>query len=108
MSTPKPATAAIVAQQQALRGSLPFSDTQDFDDAARGLLGTRSPGAVTKEDGSVIWDGDTYSFLEGESPDTVNPSLWRQSQLVARQGLYEVVEGIYQVRGLDLSNVTFV
>ncbi|MET9314104.1 alkyl sulfatase dimerization domain-containing protein [Kribbella sp. NPDC003505] len=55
-----------------------------------------------------MWDNDSYAFLDGDAPDTVHPSLWRQSQLVARQGLFEVVDGIYQARGLDLSNVTFV
>ena len=59
-------------------------------------------------DGRVVWDNDRYDFLSGDAPTTVHPSLWRQSQLAARQGLYEVVEGIYQVRGLDLSNITFV
>ena len=108
MSRSKPASPAIVRQQQALRDSLPFHDTQDFDDTSRGLLGRRTPNAVTTEDGRVVWDNDTYDFLQGEAPDTVNPSLWRQSQLVATQGLFEVVEGIYQVRGFDLSNVTFI
>ncbi|MCB7136165.1 alkyl/aryl-sulfatase [Cellulosimicrobium marinum] len=108
MTTPKPASERIVRQQRALLDSLPFSDTQDVEDAARGFLGRRTPGAVTADDGRVVWDGDTYDFLTGDAPDTVNPSLWRQSTLVAQQGLYEVVEGIYQVRGLDLSNVTFV
>ncbi|MEU2198737.1 alkyl sulfatase dimerization domain-containing protein [Isoptericola sp. NPDC019482] len=108
MSSPKPATPAIAEQQAELLGTLPFSDTQDFDDAARGLLGRRTPNAVTKPDGTVVWDNDTYGFLAGDAPDTVNPSLWRQSKLVAEQGLFEVVEGIYQVRGFDLSNVTFI
>ncbi|MFD6175626.1 MULTISPECIES: alkyl/aryl-sulfatase [unclassified Isoptericola] len=107
-STPKPATPTIAAQQRELLGRLPFSDTQDFDDASRGFLGRRTPNAVTKDDGTVVWDNDTYAFLEGDAPDTVNPSLWRQSKLVAEQGLFEVVEGIYQVRGFDLSNVTFI
>ncbi|MGN6241184.1 MAG: alkyl/aryl-sulfatase [Cellulosimicrobium cellulans] len=108
MSTPKPATPAIVAQNSALLQALPFSDTQDFDDAARGLVARREPNAITADDGRVVWDNDTYAFLEGDAPDTVNPSLWRQSKLVAEQGLFEVVEGIYQVRGFDLSNVTFI
>ncbi|MEV3931150.1 MULTISPECIES: alkyl/aryl-sulfatase [unclassified Streptomyces] len=99
---------SVTQQQTELRERLPFSDTQDFDDATRGLIARRVPGAVTAEDGTVVWDNDTYAFLEGDAPDTVNPSLWRQSRLVAEQGLFEVVEGIYQVRGLDLSNVTFV
>lgn len=107
-SASKPAQPFIAQQQNELRERLPFSDTQDFEDAARGLIARREPNAVTAADGRVVWDNDTYAFLEGDAPDTVNPSLWRQSQLVAEQGLFEVVEGIYQVRGLDLSNVTFV
>jgi alkyl sulfatase BDS1-like metallo-beta-lactamase superfamily hydrolase len=55
-----------------------------------------------------VWDTDSYAFLTGEAPTSVNPSLWRQSALVAKQGLYEVVESLYQVRGLDLSNMTIV
>lgn len=109
MSTaPKPVTPTIAAQQQALLDSLPFSDRQDFEDATRGRLGRRTPNAITADDGRVVWDNDTYAFLTGDAPDSVNPSLWRQSTLVAEQGLFEVVEGIYQVRGLDLSNVTFI
>ncbi|MFD4374339.1 alkyl/aryl-sulfatase [Streptomyces sp. NPDC058486] len=108
ISSSKDAQPFITDQHARLRERLPFSDTQDFDDASRGLIARRAPGAVTAEDGTTVWDGDTYAFLEGEAPDTVNPSLWRQSRLVAQQGLFEVVEGIYQVRGLDLSNVTFV
>ncbi|NEA37962.1 alkyl sulfatase dimerization domain-containing protein [Streptomyces sp. SID11385] len=107
-SASKPAQPYIAQQQAALRARLPFADTRDFDDASRGLLARREPGAVAAEDGRTVWDNDTYAFLDGEAPDTVNPSLWRQSRLVAQQGLFEVVEGIYQVRGLDLSNVTFV
>ncbi|MDX3427628.1 MBL fold metallo-hydrolase [Streptomyces sp. NBC_01696] len=107
-TTPKPAQPSIAQQQAEIRQRFPFSDTQDFDDANRGLVGRRDPNAVTGEDGTTLWDNGTYAFLEGDAPDTVNPSLWRQSQLVATQGLFEVVEGIYQVRGFDLSNVTFV
>ena len=107
-TTPKPATGTIIAQQRELLESLPFSDTQDFTDAQRGFLGRREPSAVTADDGRVVWDNGTYSFLDGDAPDTVNPSLWRQSKLVATDGLFEVVPGIYQVRGMDLSNITFV
>lgn len=98
----------VVSQQRRIRESLPFGDADDFDAADRGFLGRLEPGEVRDDDGRVVWDGDAYAFLDGEAPDTVNPSLWRQSKLVARQGLYEVVPGIYQARGLDLSNVTFV
>ena len=58
--------------------------------------------------GGVVWDGESYNFLKGEPPASVHPSLWRQSTLAARHGLFEVVPGIYQVRGFDLSNITFV
>jgi alkyl sulfatase BDS1-like metallo-beta-lactamase superfamily hydrolase len=104
----KAASAAVAAQQQALRESLPFHDERDLESATRGLIGRRASGVVTAEDGRVVWDNDGYSFLTGDAPDTVNPSLWRQSTLVAEQGLFEVVPGIYQVRGLDLSNMTVV
>ncbi|NLE78483.1 MAG: MBL fold metallo-hydrolase [Rhodococcus sp.] len=107
-SNPKSASPTIVEQQRALRESLPFADDQDFADATRGLIARRDPNSVTAEDGRVLWDNATYDFLEGEPPDTVNPSLWRQSKLAAIDGLFEVVPGIYQVRGLDLSNTTFV
>ncbi|NIJ12103.1 alkyl sulfatase BDS1-like metallo-beta-lactamase superfamily hydrolase [Saccharomonospora amisosensis] len=98
----------VVSRQRRTREALPFSDTDDFAAADRGFLGRLEPSEVRDDDGRVVWDGDAYAFLDGEAPDTVNPSLWRQSELVARQGLYEVAPGIYQVRGLDLSNVTFV
>jgi hypothetical protein len=91
-----------------LTGSLPFEDTADFDDADRGFLGALEPCVIRAADGRVVWDNDSYDFLSGQAPASVHPSLWRQSQLAAKQGLYEVVEGVYQVRGLDLSNISFI
>jgi alkyl sulfatase BDS1-like metallo-beta-lactamase superfamily hydrolase len=86
-----------------------LSDRQDFDDADRGFLGALEPCVISAADGREIWNNDAYAaFLTGACPDTVNPSLWRQSQLTAKQGLYEVTDGIYQVRGLDLSNMTLI
>lgn len=89
---------------------LAWDDDQDFADADRGFLGRLDPCVVRDAEGRLIWDNDAYAFLEqgGEAPPTVHPSLWRQGRLTAKQGLYEVVPGIYQVRGLDLSNITFV
>ena len=58
--------------------------------------------------GRTVWDNGTYGFLDSDAPDEVNPSLWRQAQLNAHHGLFEVCDGIYQVRGYDLSNITFV
>ena len=107
-TAPRDASDIIVSQQRSLLESLPFSDTGDFDAVSRGFVGRRQPNAVTAEDGRVVWDNDTYDFLSGDAPDTVNPSLWRQSTLVATDGLYEVVPGLYQVRGMDLSNISFV
>ncbi|MGH3208422.1 MAG: alkyl/aryl-sulfatase, partial [Trebonia sp.] len=86
----------------------PFDDDQDFADAERGFVAALSPGVVRNEAGKVVWDSDSYAFLAGDAPGTADPSLWRQSALNARQGLFHVTDGIYQVRGLDLSNVTFV
>jgi alkyl sulfatase BDS1-like metallo-beta-lactamase superfamily hydrolase len=103
----KPATGPIVAQHEHVLATLPFEDRRDFEDARRGFLAALEPGVV-RSDGRVVWDGDSYRFLTGAAPPTVNPSLWRQSALSAMQGLFEVVPGIYQVRGLDLSNMTIV
>lgn len=102
------ATAAIIAQQKALRETLPFSDETDFENADRGFLGTLKDPRIRNTAGEVVWDASTYDFLTGNAPDTVNPSLWRQSKLVAKHGLFEVVPGLYQVRGLDLSVMSFV
>lgn len=88
--------------------ALPFEDTTDFENADRGFIDAMVPAVVKTEDGRVAYDNDAYDFLKGECPDTAHPSLWRQAQLCSRQGLYEVCEGIYQIRGLDLSNMTLV
>jgi alkyl sulfatase BDS1-like metallo-beta-lactamase superfamily hydrolase len=107
---PTPSVSESVRTANAdLRSSLPFDDTSDFEDARRGFVGRLDPCIVTAVDGRVVWDNESYrAFLEGPAPDSVNPSLWRQSILNAIDGLFEVVPGIYQVRGLDLSNITFV
>jgi alkyl sulfatase BDS1-like metallo-beta-lactamase superfamily hydrolase len=86
---------------------LPFGDGSDFDATDRGFVAALSP-ATVRADGRVVWDTDSYGFLAQECPDTAHPSLWRQGQLCVKQGLYEVTDGIYQVRGLDLSNMTLI
>jgi alkyl sulfatase BDS1-like metallo-beta-lactamase superfamily hydrolase len=100
-TTPSPATSAQPAD-------LPFDDTQDFEDAHRGFVGRLDPCIVRAADGRVVWDNESYRFLDGPAPATASPSLWRQSQLNAIDGLFEVVPGIYQVRGMDLSNISFI
>lgn len=104
----KPVSPVIEAAHRQHLGALPFDDTADFDDADRGFIAALAPCVITAAGGQVVWDNDSYDFLTGGAPASVHPSLWRQSILAAKQGLYEVVEGIYQVRGLDLSNITFV
>ena len=66
------------------------------------------PCVVKAADGRVVWDLTAYSYLDGDGPDTVHPSLWRQAQLCVKHGLFQVTDGIYQVRGMDLSNMTLV
>ena len=102
----KPPTAVIESAHR--QHTLPLHDTRDFDDADRGFIAALSPCVIKAADGRVVWDNDAYSFLGGAAPTSVHPSLWRQSTLAAKQGLYQVVPGIYQVRGFDLSNITFV
>lgn len=104
----KPPTAIIEAANAGHLTRWAFDDTADFEDADRGFIAALEPCVITAADGRVVWDNDVYGFLSGAAPSSVHPSLWRQSTLVAKQGLYEVVEGIYQVRGLDLSNITFI
>ncbi|HEX5522528.1 MAG TPA: alkyl sulfatase dimerization domain-containing protein [Pedococcus sp.] len=98
----------VAEQHRDLLKELPFDDTDDFESAARGFIGALEPGVVHDADGRVVWDNDSYAFLAGEPPATVNPSLWRQSQLLTKQGLFEVVPGIYQLRGFDLSVMTVI
>ncbi|KAL9033279.1 MAG: hypothetical protein Q9180_006030 [Flavoplaca navasiana] len=113
MSESKPATETIQRQQEVIRTSLPFSEKVDFDNAQKGFVDRLEPNIVNKEGGGEVWNNDSYDFLNPTSsdidgPETANPSLWRQSKLVTVDGLYKVTDGIYQVRGLDLSTTTII
>jgi alkyl sulfatase BDS1-like metallo-beta-lactamase superfamily hydrolase len=110
MDQPKDATDATRHFNAAFASSLPRDTRADFDDADRGFIGTIDNARVEAAGGRVVWDMSPYAFeADGTpAPDTVNPSLWRQAQLNTRHGLYEVTPGIYQVRGFDISNVTFI
>ncbi|MGW4242099.1 alkyl/aryl-sulfatase [Nocardia sp. NPDC004722] len=83
-------------------------DRTDFDNAERGFITKLSPAVIPGKNGGVAYNADAFDFLKGEGADTVTPSLWRQSQLTAIHGLYQVCEGVYQVRGLDISNMTLI
>ncbi|EGU37870.1 alkyl/aryl-sulfatase [Vibrio scophthalmi] len=107
----KPATQATIETNQALYKSLPFDDTKDFERAQKGLIATRDVVTIKNEQGDVVWDLEEYKkfiTLDAKAPDSVNPSLWRNAQLNVINGLFKVTDGIYQVRGYDLSNITFV
>jgi alkyl sulfatase BDS1-like metallo-beta-lactamase superfamily hydrolase len=109
VETPKDATTSVVTQHAITRETLPFSDKRDFEEAARGFLGTLTDARIVSEQGRVVWSLEPYAFLaEEEAPPTVDPSLWRQSRLNMHHGLYEVVPGVYQVRGFDIANMTLV
>jgi alkyl sulfatase BDS1-like metallo-beta-lactamase superfamily hydrolase len=106
----KPATAYTMKKNRDVLAQLPFEDRQAFEDAGRGFIASIAPVTITRpSDGKKIYDLSSLSFLFGEAPDTVNPSLWRQAQLNAENnGLFEVVDGIYQVRSFDLGHMTLV
>lgn len=107
--SPHPPTPHTRAVLQAVHAELPFDRTEDFDDARRGFLGTTDTSGLTNAAGLPVWDLDKFSFLQDEaSTESVNPSLRRLAQLNMYNGLFEVVAGVYQVRGFDLSNMTII
>lgn len=84
-----------------------LEDAQDFEDAKRGLV-ARPEGKIVAADGTVLIDFDAFKFVDGKAPSTVNPSLWRHAILNAQIGLFKVTDGLYQVRGFDVANMTLV
>ncbi|WP_422614125.1 alkyl/aryl-sulfatase [Aeromonas rivipollensis] len=107
----KPATENTIKANEAVKARLPFNDKQDFTDAARGFIAKPETLSIKDDKGNVVWDLEqykTYISLDKAAPDTVNPSLWRNAQLNMQYGLYKVTDGIYQIRGFDLSNITFI
>ncbi|MDP1618756.1 alkyl/aryl-sulfatase [Phenylobacterium sp.] len=109
MTSPKDATDATLRAHAALKGQLPQDDGQDWTDAKRGFIGSIPDAKIDNATGGVVWNMGAFAFEEAEEPPpTVNPSLWRQARLNALHGLFEVTPGVYQVRGFDLSNITFI
>jgi alkyl sulfatase BDS1-like metallo-beta-lactamase superfamily hydrolase len=101
----KAATEITARRNREAAAALPFADEEDFAEATRGLIASFEPATVSGADGRTVWDMESYDFLAGEAPDTVNPSLWRQSQLNRVAGLFELAPGFFQLRGFDLSNM---
>ncbi|MCO5121123.1 MAG: MBL fold metallo-hydrolase [Burkholderiaceae bacterium] len=116
MSTPedrgrvlKPASIHTCRANAALGERLDLSDEGCFDDALRGFIDTVPDARIETAEGRVVWDLSAYAFLESiETPDSVNPSLWRQARLNRIHGLFQVCERMYQVRGFDIANITII
>ncbi len=104
----KPASAATIAAQKKAEAALPAEDGRDADFARRGFIASRTDPVIADAKGKPVWKLGTYGFVEGAAPATVHPSLWRQMTLMKEHGLYQVAEGVWQVRGFDLSNMTVV
>jgi alkyl sulfatase BDS1-like metallo-beta-lactamase superfamily hydrolase len=108
----KPASPSTAELQSVVGASIADAPASDFERATRGMVAPGAPRQVSGRFGQVLWDLDAYAFLDDpetiEPPSTVNPSLWRQGRLNNISGLFEVTPSIFQVRGMDISNVTFI
>ncbi|WP_328387985.1 alkyl/aryl-sulfatase [Nocardia sp. NBC_00416] len=106
---PKPATAKTARVNHDAAGRYDLTNRQDFADARRGLI-AELPGNVVGAEGSVVFDAHALDWIGADdpAPESVNPSLWRQSQVIKLGGLYQVTDGVYQVRGNDIANLTVV
>ncbi|MCC6919708.1 MAG: MBL fold metallo-hydrolase [Alphaproteobacteria bacterium] len=102
------ASASSAAAMTEVRQLVAADDKADFADAEHGFLGTRADPLIRKADGTVVFDLSSYDFLKGPAPATANPSLWRQAQILTRHGLFQVADRIWQVRGFDVSTVSFI
>ena len=101
------ASASTQKENAAFVQTVAQASGQDFEDAKRGLI-ARPTGKILAADGSVLRDFAAYDFLQDAAPDTVNPSLWRHAQLNANIGLFKVMDGVYQLRGFDIANITLI
>lgn len=108
--TPKTATDHTARANRTVREALPFHDRRSFEDAARGFIASLDPPTIAHDHADrAAYDLAPLAFLDGDAPDTANPSLWRQAQLNARHhGLFEITDGLYQVRSFDIANMTLI
>ena len=104
----KTATDITKAANETWYNKLNFEDEKEFENATRGLIEAPESVVIYDDDGNIVWSVDALGNVEGEAPETVNPSLWRNTQLNAYAGLFKVCDGIYQVRGYDMANTTFI
>ena len=109
VAQPKDATPATHDANTAILSQLPFADRADFADAQRGFVAALPDGLIAGTGPRPVWNMKAYDFLAKDAaPPTVNPSLWRQAQLDAIYGLFKITDRIYQLRGLDIANMTIV
>ncbi len=101
------ASATTVAANAAYGKSLDLANPVDAENAARGFI-ARPQGKLLAADGTLVWDYERFAFAQGEAPPSVNPSLWRHAVLNNNAGLFRVSDGIYQLRGFDLANMTLI
>jgi alkyl sulfatase BDS1-like metallo-beta-lactamase superfamily hydrolase len=104
----KGATANTERTNAAVRQAMTMNDKQDVEDATRGLMAQLKDPIVKAADGRVVWNTLRYEFVKGDPPATVNPSLWREQKLNTAAGLFKVVDGVYQIRGYDMANMTLI
>jgi alkyl sulfatase BDS1-like metallo-beta-lactamase superfamily hydrolase len=105
---PKPPTQATLAAQAKARAALPKETGQDLEFAKRGFLATLPDPIIRSADSKPLWNLDAYAWMTGEAPSTVNPSLWRHMNVLRQHGLYKVRDGMWQIRGFDISNMTII
>jgi alkyl sulfatase BDS1-like metallo-beta-lactamase superfamily hydrolase len=107
-ATSKPASPSTRAQNESEKGRV--FDPADLERVRRGFIAARTEPDILDEEGRTAIRTSAYDFLRDgrESPDTVNPHLWRHAVLNAHHGLFEVAPSVWQVRGYDISNVTFI
>ena len=106
----KPATDFTAKANAAVYDELDFDDKQEYEFATRGLIDAPETLELKDEDGTILWSQEAYAFLDDyeKAPDSVNPSLWENTKNNHAYGLFEVTDGIYQVRGYDMANLTVV
>ncbi len=105
----KPPSQHTLEVLEQAKGTLPFDDTRDFDEEKKGFIAAPDSWTIMADAGNVAWDMERYKFyLEGQDFDSIHPSLQRQGELNMNFGLYKVMENVYQVRGFDLANISFI
>jgi len=106
--TQKEPTSFSKKDNEALKSYLPFADKTDYDNARKGFIATLDSGEIKDAKGNVVYSMKQFNFIKGDAPNTTNPSLWRQSELNSINGLFKVTDGVYQIRGFDLANMSLI